>query len=561
MLQRPSWPPDYDLIARERAARLRILHQDPRAASAAREFYASSVEGCVAFIEDWCETFDPRNAGGDRPTTMPFMPFSRQRELIEFLYSCFVEQAPGLIEKSRDMGATWLCVSFSVWLFLFVEGAKVGWGSRKVSLVDKIGDMDSIFEKIRFQMRSIPRIFWPPGFGEDHMSFMKIWSPDGSSITGEGGDDIGRGGRTLIYFKDESAHYEHPEAIEAALSDNTRVQIDISSVNGLGNVFHRKREAGIEWTPDRAAERGKTNVFVMNWTEHPDKSQSWYEERQNHFEEQGLLHIFRQEVDRNYSAAVVGVIIPAEWVQSAIDAHVTLGIEVEDGDECFGGLDVADEGGDTNALVVRESVVLRHLEQWGARDTGVTARKAIDGIAPYARRRRRAHLQYDSIGVGAGIKSEANRLADEDLMPKYVELASWNAGAAVVAPDDRVIEDDDESPLNKDFYANLKAQGWWQLRLRFERTHRAVLRKNGDPEQRNFTWRPEELISLPSDLPLLRTLQKELSQPVVIKSPKMRLIVDKKPPGTKSPNLADAVVMCFWPVDALGYDTSMDWVK
>ena len=27
---------------------------------------------------------------------------------------------------------------------------------------------------------------------------------------------IGRGGRKLIYFKDESAHYEHPEMIEAA---------------------------------------------------------------------------------------------------------------------------------------------------------------------------------------------------------------------------------------------------------------------------------------------------------------------------------------------------------
>jgi hypothetical protein len=60
-----------------------------------------------------------------------------------------------------------------------------------------------------------------------------------STATGEAGDNIGRGGRTLGYFKDESAHYEHRDLIEAALGDNTNVQIDISSVNGLGNVFHR----------------------------------------------------------------------------------------------------------------------------------------------------------------------------------------------------------------------------------------------------------------------------------------------------------------------------------
>jgi hypothetical protein len=28
----------------------------------------------------------------------------------------------------------------------------------------------------------------------------------------------------------------------------------------------------------------------------------------------------------------------------------------------------------------------------------------------------------------------------------------------------------------------------------------------------------------------------------------LKLVVDKSPPGTKSPNLADAVVMAFWPI-------------
>ncbi|MET3840966.1 TerL protein [Bradyrhizobium sp. OAE829] len=552
MLDRTSqhvWPPDYKREMMARLARADILLESLESAAVGRAYYRTRP---VEFIEHWCYTFDPRNAGTDRPTKIPFLLFPRQREFIEFLHACLRSETGGLIEKSRDMGATWLCVAFSAWLFLFERDATIGWGSRKAASVDQIGDMSSIFEKMRWLLRSMPPVFWPPGFDPNStMSYMRIYS-DHSSITGESGDDIGRGGRTLIYFKDESAHYEHPEAIEAALSDNTRVQIDISSVNGLGNVFHRKREAGVEWEPGRPAIRGKTNVFVMNWSDHPDKTQDWYEERRSLAVDAGLLHVFAQEVDRNYSASVEGVVIPAEWVRSAIDAHERLDFGDETKHACYGGLDVADGGGDRNAMAIREGVTLRSVEQWGERDTGITTRRALDAASAYARKGRRIKLQYDSVGVGAGVKAEANRLKDDGLMPKFVGLVSWNAGAAVLNPDKRVIAEDDESPLNKDFYGNLKAQAWWKLRLRFERTHRAV--RDG------VKYDQMELISLPSTLPLLRTLEKELSQPTMSKNSRMKLIIDKQPEGTRSPNLADAVVMAYWPVDELAYDTSFEWL-
>jgi hypothetical protein len=74
-------------------------------------------------------------------------------------------------------------------------------------------------------------------------------------------------------------------------------------------------------------------------------------------------------------------------------------------------------------------------------------------------------------------------------------------------------------------------------------------------EQANSTWEQEELISLPSDLPLLRTLQKEL--PTASKGTRLRMVIDKQPEGTRPPNLADAVVMAYWPVDAHAYDSTM----
>ena len=74
---------------------------------------------------------------------------------------------------------------------------------------------------------------------------MRILNPEnGSSIVGEAGDNIGRGARTSIYFKDESAYYEHADAIDAALSQTSNCKIDVSTPNGPGNPFYRKRHGG-----------------------------------------------------------------------------------------------------------------------------------------------------------------------------------------------------------------------------------------------------------------------------------------------------------------------------
>jgi phage terminase large subunit len=527
------WPPDYVAEFAWRQKQILRIRSNPVLTHGAREFYRTHP---VEFINHWCSTYDPRNAGGGTPAKIPFIMFPRQREFVEFLFACIRAEESGLVEKARDMGATWVCCAFSVWLWLFWPGAAVGWGSRKEQLVDRIGDPDSIFEKMRMLVYGLPGEFLPAGFSpKDHMTYMRFVNPEnGSTITGEAGDNIGRGGRKLIYFKDESAHYERPEKIEAALADNTRVQIDISSVNGLGNVFHRRRESGVEWVPGSPITKGRTNVFVMDWRDHPAKSQEWYEARRQKAQDDGLLHVFAQEVDRNYSASVEGLIIPADWVRSAIDAHKKLGFD--DNGLWIGGLDVADGGGDRNALAKRKGPILKSLDEWGEVDTGATARRAVAACQDSTP----IELNYDTIGVGAGVKAETNRLASEGLLPAGIRLIQWDAGSGVLNPDDRVEPGDKDTPLNKDFYANLKAQAWWQLRRRFERTHRAITE--------GIRFNPDDMISLPSDLPRLRQLQKELSQPTASQGARMRLVVDKMPEGTRSPNLADAVVMAYWPM-------------
>ena len=275
-------------------------------------------------------------------------------------------------------------------------------------------------------------------------------------------------------------------------------------------------------------------MFIFDWRDHPAKDQNWYDNRRKKYEAEGLLHILAQEVDRDYAGAVLRTLIPAQWVRAAIDAHVKLGFQ-DDGEK-IAGLDVADEGADKNAITIRHGVVLKEVACWGEGDVGESARK---GYA-LARQLGCSELNYDCIGVGAGVKAETNRMISENIIPATFKVLPWNAGSSPENAELRMIPDDIDSPLIGDFFLNRKAQAYWSLRGRFERTFKAVTQ--------GVKYDSAELISLPSDLPLLHQLCNELSQPVWSQNGKGKMIVDKKPNGAMSPNLADSLVMCFFPM-------------
>lgn len=532
-----EWPPNYDLVKAWREQQLARFEEDPELIDAAKEHYAENPED---FVNDWCNTYDPRRIAKKLSPKMPFVLFERQAEFITFLTNCISEEESGLVEKSRDMGATWVCCALSVHMWLFHAGTAIGWGSRKQELVDRLGDPSSIFEKMRILVRDLPTAFLPKGFSHDsHSHFMRLVNPEnGSSIIGETGDSIGRGGRTLVYFKDESAHYQRAESIEAALMDNTRCQIDISSVNRPDTLFYRRRDAGVEWEPGQKIVEGKTNVFIMDWSQHPEKTKEWYLKRRAKAKAEGLLHVFAREVERNSAASVEGVIIKPEWAEAALDAHIHLGFESSG--PHISGLDVADEGLDSNAQTIRQGPICKFLDEWAEGDTGATARRAVTNCEPFIRSGSKLEFEYDCIGVGAGVKAETNRLKEDGKLPKQITIVPWNAGAGIINPGERVIPDDIETPLNKDFYQNFKAQAWWSIARLFENTYRARY-------EEGFVWEPDDLVSIPSDLPLARKLVKELSQPVMVRSSSLKLLIQKKPDGARSPNLADSFIEAYFP--------------
>jgi len=540
-LAHEQWPPDYKAVYAWRMETLAALDLDPAMVSEAKEYYSTRP---AQFIMHWMDTYDPRKK---QNKWMPFVFFMRQSEFITFLHELREDGENGLVEKCRDAGATWLACGYSVWSWLFIDDDAIGWGSRKAELVDKIGVIDSIFEKMRKLLERIPRFFRPERYVTAHMKFIN--HDNGSTIEGEGGDNIGRGGRKAIYFKDESAHYERPEKVESALGDNTETQVDISSVNGLGNVFHRRAESAIEWIADaEPIETGQTRKFIIDWRHHPNKTQDWYDRRKAKYEREGMSHVFAQEVDRDYAASVSGAIVQYEWLQACIDAHKTVSYIAEfinnNGgvpDIWSAALDVADEGVDRNALTLRQWIIMRDVQQWGNKDPGETALKTMGILQEYPG----IVCQYDSIGIGSNVKSQYNRLVNEgEIDPSKLHMVGWNAGAGVVDGAYHVIPDDDESPLNKNFFGNFKAQGWWALRTRVYKTWRAV--KFGD------VYPVDELISFDSKIKLLLAMLKEIAQPVSKQGAGLRMIVDKQPDGMKSPDMGDSCMMNYFPVVETG---------
>jgi hypothetical protein len=151
-------------------------------------------------------------------------------------------------------------------MWLFHPGTVVGFGSRKEEYIDKLGDPKSLFWKIREALNLLPAEFKPAGYSERaHALSMRIVNPEnGSTIVGESGDNIGRGNRTSIYFKDESAFYERPDAIDAALSQTSNCKGDVSTPNGA--MAARSRCLFSTGMTIRARIRLGTSARSMRWT-------------------------------------------------------------------------------------------------------------------------------------------------------------------------------------------------------------------------------------------------------------------------------------------------------
>lgn len=503
--------PDYLPIFAERAARLVYLKEHPDELPGLKAYYRDNP---ADFINDWGMTFDPRNIDKGLPAWVPFVLMPKQREWIDWAVDRWKAREPGVTEKSRDCGLSWLSVSLADTLCLFYDGMVFGFGSRKEEYVDKSDSPKSLFYKARKFMELLPPQFTNGWDVKRDTTHMKIRFPATNSfISGEAGDNIGRGDRTSITIVDEAAYLERPQLIDASLSATTNCRIDVSSANGRANSFAEKRHSG------------KISVFTFHWRDDPRKDDAWYAKQCAELDPVTVA----QEIDINYNASVEGVLIPSIWVNAAIDAHIKLGIEPTGTNE--GALDIADEGRDKCAYAGARGILLNYLEEWSGKDSDTFA--TIQRAFASADNCGHKIFKYDADGMGALVRGDA-RVINESRPGRSLMVLAFRGSGEVWRPE----SEDVKGRKNKDYFANRKAQAWFSLRKRFRDTYRAVIEGATD-------YDPNEIISLDSTLPMIGKLLGELSQPTYSINGTGKIIVDKAPDGVKSPNLADAVMMRF----------------
>lgn len=474
------------------------------------------AENPIQFQRDTAWGYDPRNTERGLPSLIPMMLWPKQEEYLTWLHHHTETGLDHLTEKSRDQGATTLNTMYDLHRWRFSEGYSAGYGSRKLSLVDSLGDPDSIFEKLRILYRNWPQWLIPNGFREDKhdKSCLLINPANGSTISGEGGDEIGRGGRKSRYTLDEHSRLPNAEQIDAALSNNTTAIHYLATPNGMGNLYAQKRFSG------------RIPVFTLHWRDDPRKDDVWYAQMCRQYSPA----VVAQEVDIDYNVSTEGAYIPAKWVAAAV------GLALYPGVPRMAGLDVADSGDNETVLITRHGGVCTRVMAWNGVDTTQSAYRAerqcrLDGVHV---------LQYDRVGVGAGIHGTLTAMDDTATKHVKVRHIGINAGDACTR---RVYPDDPNKA--KDRFANLKAEMWWALRLRFQRTWEHV---NGEREHPH-----DDLIGIPDDT----MLRSQISMPRMLYTERGKIQVEPKKAlarrGIASPDRADALVLAYW-FQPRGYD-------
>lgn len=223
------------------------------------------------WVNMFCFTYDPRNLGNPAatglrklPKVVPFVTWEYQDDAMRLVQWCIMNGVDGLIEKSRDMGASWICLTVYDWFFLFHEMDTFMMVSRKEDLVDKKEDPDCLFWKIDFINSHLPQWMCPEiGRVKCHMKNEAGGGTiDGESTTG----DVGRGGRRRSVLLDEFGAVEENESQEVlnATNDNTDCRIFNSTPKGAVGAYYEQTK------------RDDIVKIRMHWSQHPHKREGLY---------------------------------------------------------------------------------------------------------------------------------------------------------------------------------------------------------------------------------------------------------------------------------------------
>ena len=201
-------------------------------------------------------------------THMPFVTWTIQDKLYDDFENCIKVGEDILIDKSRDMGASWCCVGFLHWIWLFMENKQLLELSRTEPYVDQAGNMKALFQKHDYINVWLPDWMRPPQclYGEKNRTKMHMANiVTGSTLDGESTTQhAASGDRRFITLLDEFAKVEKGALMRSATRDASYVRIVNSTPAGPGTEYSRWKKSG------------QIKVFTLPFWEHPDKGKGRY---------------------------------------------------------------------------------------------------------------------------------------------------------------------------------------------------------------------------------------------------------------------------------------------
>lgn len=247
----------------DRAEQDEALQQDLLDACAASQLF---------FVNAFCMTWhqfdvvDGKRIESPYPS-QPMITWEIQDELLSRFERCIENGEDVLIDKARDMGASWLCIDFNHWNMVFKHDTTILSMSRNEDYVDKPGNMKAIFQKHDFINSWLPGWMRPPDcfLGQANRTHMHWINPvtnstnDGESTT----KHASRGDRRKIAFLDEFGAVQNGAQMRNATRDAALVRI-VNSTSVPGSEYNR-------WRADK-----RIPVFTMPYYEHPDKGKGRY---------------------------------------------------------------------------------------------------------------------------------------------------------------------------------------------------------------------------------------------------------------------------------------------
>lgn len=216
------------------------------------------------YLSTMCYLHEPRQR-----TAIPWISWPFQDEAIELLIDS-LGRYDVVIEKSRDMGASWMTMFVCEWAWHFHPHSTFLLGSRTEDYVDA-ADHKSLMWKIDFLHRHQDPWLVPLG----DRAFKRYRNlENGSAINGEATNkNFGVGGRNLALVLDEFAKVDIARQIKDGTDDVADCRWFVSTHNGTYTTFNDLCKQG-----DIKDEQGNwiQRKLTLHWTRHPKKAAGLY---------------------------------------------------------------------------------------------------------------------------------------------------------------------------------------------------------------------------------------------------------------------------------------------